>query len=150
MYLFCIGSCNIDTAYHIQAASTTPAQVQVGGSADQADSLHSKYSETGEGTATAPVKRLFTKRFVIIFLCFVAFMLCNMDRVNMSIAVLPMQKEFGWSSATIGIVQSSFFWCALHPNYACAAGCHKLSGGLDSLAQLMRTHEWHNIGCCNS
>ncbi len=43
-------------------------------------------------------------------LCFVAFMLCNMDRVNMSIAVMPMAAEFGWDTATTGIVQSSFFW----------------------------------------
>jgi ACS family sodium-dependent inorganic phosphate cotransporter len=37
-------------------------------------------------------------------------MLCNMDRVNMSIAILPMSQQFGWDSATIGLVQSSFFW----------------------------------------
>lgn len=43
-------------------------------------------------------------------MCFVAFMLCNMDRVNMSIAVLPMAETFAWSSTTIGLVQSSFFW----------------------------------------
>lgn len=52
----------------------------------------------------------FPQRFTIVLLCFVAFMLCNMDRVNMSIAVLPMQQEFGWNSQTLGIVQSSFFW----------------------------------------
>jgi len=34
-----------------------------------------------------------------------------MDRVNMSIAVLPMSKQFGWDTQTIGVVQSSFFWC---------------------------------------
>lgn len=55
--------------------------------------------------------RGFPQRFTIVLLCFVAFMLCNMDRVNMSIAVLPMQQEFGWNSQTMGIVQSSFFWC---------------------------------------
>ena len=46
-------------------------------------------------------------------LCFVAFMLCNMDRVNMSIAILPMAKQYAWDSQTIGLVQSSFFWCGL-------------------------------------
>ena len=50
------------------------------------------------------------RRWTIIGLCFVAFMLCNMDRVNMSIAILPMAKQYGWDTATIGIVQSSFFW----------------------------------------
>jgi ACS family sodium-dependent inorganic phosphate cotransporter len=46
----------------------------------------------------------------MVLLCFVAFMLCNMDRVNMSIAILPMSQEYGWNSQTVGLVQSSFFW----------------------------------------
>jgi len=50
------------------------------------------------------------KRYTMVGLCFVAFMLCNMDRVNMSIAILPMAKQYAWDSATIGLVQSSFFW----------------------------------------
>eukprot|EP00271_Cylindrocystis_brebissonii_P019064 TRINITY_DN562_c0_g2_i1.p2 TRINITY_DN562_c0_g2~~TRINITY_DN562_c0_g2_i1.p2 ORF type:complete len:415 (+),score=109.32 TRINITY_DN562_c0_g2_i1:919-2163(+) len=33
-----------------------------------------------------------------------------MDRVNMSIAILPMQEAYKWSPATVGLVQSSFFW----------------------------------------
>ncbi len=52
------------------------------------------------------------RRYTIVALCFVAFMLCNMDRVNMSIAILPMAKQYAWDSQTIGLVQSSFFWCA--------------------------------------
>ncbi|XP_057981446.1 ascorbate transporter, chloroplastic isoform X2 [Malania oleifera] len=30
--------------------------------------------------------------------------------VNMSIAILPMSKQFNWNSATVGLIQSSFFW----------------------------------------
>ncbi|XP_057981447.1 ascorbate transporter, chloroplastic isoform X3 [Malania oleifera] len=52
----------------------------------------------------------FPKRWVIVLLCFTAFLLCNMDRVNMSIAILPMSKQFNWNSATVGLIQSSFFW----------------------------------------
>jgi ACS family sodium-dependent inorganic phosphate cotransporter len=50
------------------------------------------------------------RRWTMVLLCFVAFMLCNMDRVNMSIAVLPMAQQYGWSTQTVGLVQSSFFW----------------------------------------
>lgn len=50
------------------------------------------------------------KRWVIVILCFFAFLLCNMDRVNMSIAILPMSAEFQWDHTTVGLVQSSFFW----------------------------------------
>jgi hypothetical protein len=48
-------------------------------------------------------------------LCFVAFMLCNMDRVNMSVAILPMSQQYGWTSTTVGLVQSSFFWWGQMP-----------------------------------
>ncbi|KAK1289331.1 hypothetical protein QJS10_CPB18g01608 [Acorus calamus] len=30
--------------------------------------------------------------------------------VNMSIAILPMSAEFNWNPATVGLIQSSFFW----------------------------------------
>ncbi|MED6169146.1 Sodium-dependent phosphate transport protein 1, chloroplastic [Stylosanthes scabra] len=53
---------------------------------------------------------LFPKRWVIVILCFSAFLLCNMDRVNMSIAILPMSAEYNWSPSTVGLIQSSFFW----------------------------------------
>lgn len=52
----------------------------------------------------------FPKRWTIVVLCFFSFLLCNMDRVNMSIAILPMSAEYGWSPATVGLIQSSFFW----------------------------------------
>ncbi|KAF8380215.1 hypothetical protein HHK36_027697 [Tetracentron sinense] len=52
----------------------------------------------------------FPKRWVIVLLCFSAFLLCNMDRVNMSIAILPMSQEYNWNPATVGLIQSSFFW----------------------------------------
>lgn len=28
----------------------------------------------------------------------------------MSIAILPMSAEHNWNSATVGLIQSSFFW----------------------------------------
>ena len=33
-----------------------------------------------------------------------------MDRVNMSIAILPMSQEFNWNNATVSLILSSFFW----------------------------------------
>ncbi|KAK9843080.1 hypothetical protein WJX74_006724 [Apatococcus lobatus] len=55
-------------------------------------------------------KFVWARRWTIIGLCFLAFALCNMDRVNMSIAILPMSESFHWDSGTVGVVQSSFFW----------------------------------------
>jgi hypothetical protein len=73
-------------------------------------------AQVAQGGAVAAEPARGNRRWVIVGLCFVAFMLCNMDRVNMSIAILPMSKQFGWDSATIGLVQSSFFWCAAPPS----------------------------------
>lgn len=68
-------------------------------------------SGSSSGGSRAMVEPVgWKRRWSIVGMCFVAFMLCNMDRVNMSIAVLPMSETFSWSSATIGLVQSSFFW----------------------------------------
>lgn len=64
----------------------------------------------GDLQETSPWWEQFPKRWVVVLLCFSAFLLCNMDRVNMSIAILPMSKEFNWNSATVGLIQSSFFW----------------------------------------
>ncbi|KAG2489984.1 hypothetical protein HYH03_011613 [Edaphochlamys debaryana] len=50
------------------------------------------------------------KRWTVVAMCFVAFVLCNLDRVNMSVAILPMSQQFGWDAATMGLVNSSFFW----------------------------------------
>jgi ACS family sodium-dependent inorganic phosphate cotransporter len=33
-----------------------------------------------------------------------------MVQVNMSVAVIPMAKELGWSATDRGLVSSSFFW----------------------------------------
>ena len=50
------------------------------------------------------------KRWSMIFALFVAFVLCNLDKVNMSVAIVPMSASFGWTSVEKGLVQSAFFW----------------------------------------
>ncbi|GFH26151.1 ascorbate transporter, chloroplastic [Haematococcus lacustris] len=60
-------------------------------------------------SAVAQSSSGWQQRWTIVAMCFVAFILCNMDRVNMAVAILPMREQFGWSTATVGLVQSSFF-----------------------------------------
>ncbi|KAF3335134.1 putative anion transporter 6 [Carex littledalei] len=50
------------------------------------------------------------KRYKLIGATSLAFVICNMDKVNLSIAIIPMSHQFGWNSTTAGLVQSSFFW----------------------------------------
>lgn len=39
-----------------------------------------------------------------------ALMLCNMDRICLSVAMLPLAKELGWAEGVQGVVQSAFLW----------------------------------------
>ena len=49
------------------------------------------------------------KRYTLVSLTFFSVFICYIDRVNISIAIIPMAEEFGWSMQTQGIVLSSFF-----------------------------------------
>jgi len=48
-------------------------------------------------------------RYTVVSMCFLAVFVCYLDRVNMSVAVVAMKEEFGWSDTTKGLVLSSFF-----------------------------------------
>lgn len=39
-----------------------------------------------------------------------ALMLCNMDRICLSVAMVPIASELGWAEGVQGIVQSAFLW----------------------------------------
>eukprot|EP00793_Prasinoderma_coloniale_P001496 PRCOL_00003300-RA len=51
-----------------------------------------------------------------------------MDRVNLSIAMLPMSEEFGWGPSTKGLVQSSFFWGYLLTQVAGGVWADRMGG----------------------
>jgi len=38
------------------------------------------------------------------------YVIWQMDKVNMSVAILPMAADFSWDSSEQGIIQSSIFW----------------------------------------
>lgn len=39
-----------------------------------------------------------------------AMMLCNIDRICLSVAMLPLAAEMGWAEGAQGIIQSAFLW----------------------------------------
>lgn len=51
-----------------------------------------------------------TPRLRLLLTTSLAFVICNMDKVNMSVAIIPMSQQYGWAATTSGLVQSSFFW----------------------------------------
>lgn len=60
--------------------------------------------------AQPPKVRGIPERTRVVLLCFASFVICNCDRINISVAILPMAQTFGWSQSTVGLVQSAFFW----------------------------------------
>ncbi len=57
----------------------------------------------------APDARRWPARYTLVGMCFAASCICYVDRVNLSVAVLPMQDHYGWTEAQKGYVLSSFF-----------------------------------------
>jgi ACS family sodium-dependent inorganic phosphate cotransporter len=49
------------------------------------------------------------RRHTMVLLCFFATFICYIDRVNISVAIIPMAEQFGWSDTQRGLVLSSFF-----------------------------------------
>ena len=59
--------------------------------------------------ATAAARTGIPQRLIVVVMCFVATAVCYVDRVNISVAVIPMAERFHWSATTKGAVLTSFF-----------------------------------------
>lgn len=49
------------------------------------------------------------KRYLVVAMCMLATFICYIDRVNISVAIIPMAEQYGWTDTTKGLVLSSFF-----------------------------------------
>ena len=90
----------------------------------------------GGGGGNEAKKNNKNYRFTILSLVALALLLCNADRVIMSIVGLPMSKMNGWDVKVLGLIQSSFlFGYALTPIFGGVladkiGGARVLLGGL--------------------
>jgi MFS family permease len=57
----------------------------------------------------AAVRTALPVRATVAAMCFAAIFVCYIDRVNISIAIIPMAQDLGWSPSTQGLVLSSFY-----------------------------------------
>ncbi|MCR9095183.1 MAG: ACS family MFS transporter [bacterium] len=48
------------------------------------------------------------RRYTVVALSFLAVTICYIDRVNISVAIIPMAEDLGWDLETRGIVLASF------------------------------------------
>lgn len=96
----------------------------------------------GQGTRLEEVAELFGQlerwveeswgdlesRHRVVVASSLAFVLCNMDKVNMSVAIIPMARHFGWGASVSGLVQSGFFWGYIVSQLPGGYLCSKFNG----------------------
>jgi MFS transporter, ACS family, solute carrier family 17 (sodium-dependent inorganic phosphate cotransporter), other len=56
-----------------------------------------------------PSSARWPRRYHVVLLSFLAVFICYIDRVNISVAIIPMAADLGWNLQTQGLVLSSFF-----------------------------------------
>ncbi|XP_011078539.1 probable anion transporter 6, chloroplastic [Sesamum indicum] len=107
-------SCSIKETERENAAETQRilSGLEVNGQLKEKDGLGefgSVGGEVGFNWDWPPWKNL-PQRYKLIGTTSLAFVVCNMDKVNLSVAIIPMSHQFGWNASVAGLVQSSFFW----------------------------------------
>src|SRR5215471_4008332 len=58
------------------------------------------------------------QRYSVAALFFLATILCYLDRVNISVAIIPLASDLGYDSAAQGMILSAFFWGYIWPQLA--------------------------------
>src|SRR5436305_15058354 len=77
--------------------------------------LSSRRSDVLETSRTAAVRSTGTSRptktrWVVLFLISLMYLICYMDRSNITVAQVEIAKEFGLSRTAMAIVFSAFTW----------------------------------------
>ncbi|MHB8383014.1 MAG: ACS family MFS transporter, partial [Candidatus Binataceae bacterium] len=63
-----------------------------------------------ESTVSArPLSRI-PRRYIVVALYFLATMLCYVDRVSISVAIIPLARRFHYAAGAQGLILSAFFW----------------------------------------
>ena len=99
--------------------------LETGGGAAKAVKLGTTPIDTIKDISKSYKKLVWT----LVTLLTVAFVLCNLDKVNMSVAVIPLAKQFGWSATDKGLVSASFFWGYALTQIPAGFVASKLGGG---------------------
>jgi len=58
---------------------------------------------------------LVPERYKLVAMSFLAVFICYIDRVNISVAIIPMQEQFGWTESQVGLILGFIlFWLYVH------------------------------------
>jgi ACS family sodium-dependent inorganic phosphate cotransporter len=81
-----------------------------GGGPDEDDADGWEFTFPQSSSDVTTLWRGAPSRYRILFVTVFAFVVCNMDKVNISVAIIPMARDFGWTSTQAGFIQSAFFY----------------------------------------
>lgn len=71
--------------------------------------------EPAPAEATIAAAATWPRRYTVIILFALSTVLCYIDRVNISIAIIPLARAKGYDAAARGLILSAFFWGYLWP-----------------------------------
>ena len=74
-------------------------------------------SDVAEVSA-APAASGWPRRYTIAGLFFLGTLLCYLDRVSISVAIIPLSAQLGYDARAQGLILSAFFWGYLWPQLA--------------------------------
>src|SRR5271156_6881200 len=66
--------------------------------------------EPARARETAPGIPRWPQRYTVVALFFLGTALCYVDRISISVAIIPLAHQFGYDSAAQGLVLSAVFW----------------------------------------
>lgn len=72
-------------------------------------------AESATSEAAGGVELRWPRRYTVIILFALSTVLCYLDRVNISIAIIPLARAKGYNEAERGLILSAFFWGYLWP-----------------------------------
>jgi ACS family sodium-dependent inorganic phosphate cotransporter len=67
-------------------------------------------AEPALATTAAESGSRWPQRYTVVALFFLGTALCYIDRISISIAIIPLARQFGFDPAAQGLVLSAFFW----------------------------------------
>jgi MFS transporter, ACS family, solute carrier family 17 (sodium-dependent inorganic phosphate cotransporter), other len=67
-------------------------------------------SDAARASAAVVRAPVWPRRYTIVALFFLATMLCYVDRVSISVAIIPLAREKHYNAAAQGVILSAFFW----------------------------------------
>lgn len=74
-----------------------------------ADALPPQQQQPGSSLAQQPAAKKDTGWYYAVGLSAIAALICSVDRAAISVAILPMSEQYGWSDSTKGAINSAFY-----------------------------------------